>query len=65
MSLATADETTEQEFKNGMEYAESMQELSNTVNGIWSAFPLKEKIYFLEKSGYPIEIPEKLKKIYG
>ncbi len=60
MSIDTLDES----IYSGLEYAESMQELSNTVNGIWSAFSLKEKLHFLKKAGYDINIPENLKKIY-
>lgn len=36
-----------------------------TCDGIWNALPLKEKLHFIKKAGYEVEIPPSLRKIYG
>jgi hypothetical protein len=47
-----------------MERAIEIASTRAIVDGIWDNLPLSEKIHFMKKAGYGLELSEDLQKIY-
>lgn len=65
MTLIGQIERTTNHMDEALNTATEIANVRATADSIWNQLSLKEKLHFMKRAGYEIELSEDLKKIYN